>query len=58
MSKYRDWEQDEYRDIKKPKRAEVKDKLGKHRKSIYEILDDEIQENYYAEDYDEFFDEM
>jgi hypothetical protein len=54
MPKYREWESDEYRHFKKPKRVESKDKLGKHRKSIYDILDNEIQDDYYAEDYDEF----
>ena len=46
MSRYRDSEyEDEYRDFKKPKKIS-KDKFGKHRKAIYDILEDEEDENY------------
>ena len=41
MRKFRDSDyDDEYREFKKPKRIE-KDKFGKHRKAIYDMLEDE-----------------
>ena len=46
MGRYRDADyEDEYRDFKKPKKIS-KDKFGKHRKAIYDILEDEEDENY------------
>jgi hypothetical protein len=48
MSKYRDSDyEDEYRDFKRPKKIE-KDKFGKHRNAIYDMLEDESGEE---EDY-------
>lgn len=58
MSRHRDWdyEDDDYRSFKKPKKVE-KDKLNKHRKAIYEMIDDEEDEEYFT-DYREYeFDE-
>ena len=60
MSKNTDWEDDEYRSFKKPKKVD-KDKFGKHRKAIYEMLDNEVEEDYFNdtqsdEDYDEVYD--
>jgi hypothetical protein len=44
MRKFRDSDyDDEYREFKKPKRIE-KDKFGKHRKAIYDMLDDEDED--------------
>ena len=59
MRKFRDSDyDDDYREFKKPKRIE-KDKFGKHRKAIYDMLDDE--DDYYSENrvvqYDEFDEE-
>ena len=49
MSKIRDWDhEDDYRDFKKPKKIE-KDKFGKHRNAIYDMLDDEDEDDYYSE---------
>ena len=46
MRKFRDSDyDDEYREFKKPKRIE-KDKFGKHRKAIYDMLEDEDEEDY------------
>lgn len=59
MRKYQDWEEDEYRSFKKPKRVADKDKLGKHRKAIYDMLDNEFDEDYFDEAYsDEEYDEV
>lgn len=58
MSKNHDWEEDEYRSFKKPKRVE-RDKFGKHRKAIYDMLDTEFDEDYFDESYsDEEYDEI
>jgi hypothetical protein len=44
MRKFRDSDyDDDYREFKKPKRIE-KDKFGKHRKAIYDMLDDEDED--------------
>lgn len=49
MRKFRDSEyDDEYRDFKKPKRIE-KDKFGKHRNAIYDMIEDEDEDDYYSE---------
>ena len=46
MSRYRDSEyEDEYRDFKKPKKIS-KDKFGKHRNAIFDMLEDEEDEDY------------
>ena len=37
--------EDEYRDFKKPKKV-TKDKFGKHRNAIYDMLEDEEDEDY------------
>lgn len=58
MRKFRDSEyDDDYRDFKKPKRIE-KDKFGKHRNAIYDMIEDEDEDDYYSDnrslgDYDE-----
>jgi hypothetical protein len=58
MAKNSEWEGDEYRDFKKPKRVADKDKLGKHRKAIYDMLDSEVDEDYFNDNYlDEDYDE-
>jgi hypothetical protein len=49
MSKMRDWDnEDDYRDFKRPKKID-KDKFGKHRNAIYDMLDDEDEDDYYSE---------
>ena len=49
MSKIRDWDyEDDYRDFKRPKKID-KDKFGKHRNAIYDMLDDEDEDDYYSE---------
>lgn len=49
MSKQRDWDyEDDYRDFKRPKKID-KDKFGKHRNAIYDMLDDEDEDDYYSE---------
>lgn len=52
MSRNRDWDYEEdYRDFKRPKRIE-KDKLNKHRKAIYDMIDDDdFDEDYFDEAY-------
>lgn len=50
MSKYSDWENDE-QDFKRPKRLPGKDKLEKHRKAIYDMIDNEFDEDYFNEAY-------
>lgn len=52
MSRNRDWDYEEdYRDFKKPKKIE-KDKFNKHRKAIYDMIeDDEFDEDYFDEAY-------
>ena len=58
MSKNTDWEDDEYRSFKKPKKVD-QDKFGKHRKAIYEMLDNEVEEDYFNDTYsDEDYDEV
>ena len=58
MSKNTDWEDDEYRSFKKPKKVD-KDKFVKHRKAIYEMLDNEVEEDYFNDTYsDEDYDEV
>lgn len=61
MSRQRDWDYEEdYRDFKRPKKID-KDKFGKHRNAIYDMLDDEDEDDYYSEnrtvEYDEFDEE-
>ena len=49
MSKQRDWDyEDDYRDFKRPKKID-KDKFGKHRNAIYDMLDDEDEDDYYSD---------
>jgi hypothetical protein len=58
MSKNREWDYEEdYRDFKRPKKVE-KDKFGKHRKAIYDLLeDDEGDDEEYGDDVHYEFDE-
>lgn len=50
MSKHRDWHyDDDYRD-KAPRRVE-KDKFEKHKKAIYDMIDDEDDSDYFTDDY-------
>ena len=57
MRKFRDSDyDDEYREFKKPKRIE-KDKFGKHRKAIYDMLDDEDEDEDYGDNIRYEFDE-
>jgi hypothetical protein len=57
MSKYRDSDyEDEYRDFKRPKKIE-KDKFGKHRNAIYDMLEDEEDEDSYGDNIRYEFDE-
>ena len=56
MSKHRrGWDEEEYREHKQPKRIE-KDKLTKHKKAIYDMVDEEDDSDYFTDDYsyDEF----
>lgn len=56
MSKYREWDyEDDYRDFKKPKKVQ-KDKFGKHRKAIYDMIDDEEDDDYFTDNrqYEDF----
>lgn len=57
MSRNREWDYEEdYRDFKKPKRVE-KDKFNKHKKAIYEMMDDEEDDTYFTDYRDYEFDE-
>lgn len=59
MSKHRrGWDEEEYHDYKQPKRIE-KDKLNKHKKAIYDMIDEEDDSDYFTDDYsyDEFEEE-
>jgi len=57
MSRYRDSDyEDEYRDFKRPKKIE-KDKFGKHRNAIYDMLDEEDEEDSYGDNIRYEFDE-
>ena len=57
MSRYRDSDyEDEYRDFKKPKKV-TKDKFGKHRNAIYDMLDEEDEEDSYGDNIRYEFDE-
>jgi hypothetical protein len=58
MSRHRDWDydEDEYRNFKKPKKVE-KDKLNKHRKAIYDMIEDDEDEEYFTDNRGYEFDE-
>jgi hypothetical protein len=58
MSRHRDWDydEDEYRNFKKPKKVE-KDKLNKHRKAIYDMIEDDDDEEYFTDNRGYEFDE-
>ncbi len=58
MSRHRDWdyEEDDYRNFKKPKKVE-KDKLNKHRKAIYDMIEDDEDEEYFTDNRGYEFDE-
>ena len=55
-----DWEEDDYRSFKKPKRVDrEKDVYSKHRNAIYDMLDNEEEEDYFDDDYsDDNYDEI
>jgi hypothetical protein len=59
MSRYRDSDyDDEYRSYKQP-RTLKKDSFNKHKKAIYDMIDNEEDDLYFTEDYsyDEDFEE-
>lgn len=59
MSRYRDSDyDDDYRDFKKPKKVQ-KDKFGKHRNAIYDMIDDEEDDDYFTDNrrYEDFIEE-
>lgn len=59
MSRYRDSDyEDDYRDFKKPKKVQ-KDKFGKHRNAIYDMIDDEEDDDYFTDNrrYEDFIEE-
>jgi hypothetical protein len=58
MSKYSDWDyEDEYRDFKRPKKIQ-KDKFGKHKNAIYDLIEDELNDDYSEHNqYDDFVEE-
>lgn len=59
MRRFRDTDSDyydEYRDFKRPKKVE-KDKSHKHKKSLYDQMENEFEEDDFDVIYDEFDEE-